>query len=1760
MEAAFMLFVARRHKPSRARSVARLVSGMFFGLLCCPLVHGQSASIALVQHVNRDAGTTTSSSLAFPANNAAGDWIAVVVRSGRSSQVITVGDSRGNTYQQAVQTNVTVDAPLGDTLAIFYAENIQAGANTITVSHSLTNATLRFAILEYSGIALAGSMDGAAAAQGTNAAPSSGSTTPTASGDLLLGAIMTADARTFTGGGGFVIGDRVPVAPGTKLIVEDRIQPAAGSASAGATLNAGNPWGAVVAAFRAAPTKPLPDLRLTKTHGGAFIRGQTGATYALTVSNIGSASSVGTVTVTDALPAGLTATGVSGSGWNCTLAPLSCTRSDGLAAASSYAPIALTVSVAGDAPASVTNTASVSGGGEVNAGNDAASDLTPIGGGASDTQPPTAPGSLTATAAGGSQVNLNWTASTDNIGVASYLVEQCQGAGCTSFIEIAQVDAGSAGAGPLSASANPNYFKDASGTPLILNGSHAWNNLQDWGSNGSLQTLDFNAYVSFLVAHGHNFTLLWYVELPKFCNLPTTAASAPEFTVGPHPWPRTGPGSATDGAPKFDLTRFNQAYFDRLRARAQALNAAGIYVGVYTFTAEWIYRYRCSTDGYPFTGANNINGVDDGGGTGSFTMSSPNAITAIQDAYVEKVIDTLNDLPNVLWIVSEEAPPNSTWWNDHQISHIRSYESAKPARHPIGYAVPADLGDTVLFNSNADWVAGASSIAPTTSCGSGTPTCKVNVNDSDHSYFGMWNSSAQANRNFAWQNFTNGNQVVFMDPYVVDYPREGRNLCPSPVNGICASPDTRWDDFRDNLGYILRYSRKLNLANVTPRSSLSSTSRCLAQTPSVGAEYLIYAPDGGSFTVNLSAMSSSRSLKVEWLNPSTGATTVASPIPAGSSSQSFTPPFSGDAVLYLVDAAGHAGPVPLPTSYNVTGLPSGAYRYRVRAADAAGNLSPYSNVASATVQGPDTEPPTAPGGLTATTPGTGQISLSWAASTDNVGVTAYLVERCQGVGCTAFTQVAAPAGTTFGDTGLAASTSYTYRVRARDAANNPGPYSSTATATTLPATTAISLGQHASKDAGSAASSSLAFATNNTAGNWIAVAIRSWPSSQALTVTDTRGNTYRRAIQLNETVDGMALAIFYAENIAGGSNAVTVSRPLAGGTLRFAILEYAGVAIASSLDGTAAGQGTSTTPISGIVTPTSSGDLVMGVLSTADERTFTAGSGYVIEERVPAAASTKLVVEDRTQTTAGPLSAGAALSASDNWGAVVAAFRAKAPGLPAGITVDTTSPGTTPARGTSKVAVAGGGELSTANDSAANRRGGSGVFHDETLISGLKRPAAIKFLPNGDMLVLERGGRIWRVPAGTGRTAATPFLSLTNIGTNGQQGLMDLALDPEFATNHRYYVLYTLGIPNRDRVSRFTATADNSGTVSGSELVRHQDSQDADAEHHGGSLYFANDGKLSITTGERSNGAYYDRQSGRLFVGGFIYRGSQYPAQYVGSYFFADDPPNRIRRLTFGANGSVNGVFDFFGPPSGGLDGSYGDVVYLTEGPDGALYYVDSGYSDVTPTTGVGRIRRIRYISNDLPPTSVVSASVTEGPAPLAIDFSSGGSADPEGVPLTYRWDFGDGSTSVEPNPAHTYAGRGAYAVRLTVSDGNVSTVSDPLAITVGKRPVVTILSPVNGTAFRVGDVITLAGDGIDWEDGALPDSAFTWSIDFLRAGHVYPGLLNVGTRSGTLRIPATGHRLSGDARYRITLTVTDSDGMKASQSVILYPDRAAIP
>ncbi len=554
------------------------------------------------------------------------------------------------------------------------------------------------------------------------------------------------------------------------------------------------------------------------------------------------------------------------------------------------------------------------------------------------------------------------------------------------------------------------------------------------------------------------------------------------------------------------------------------------------------------------------------------------------------------------------------------------------------------------------------------------------------------------------------------------------------------------------------------------------------------------------------------------------------------------------------------------------------------------------------------------------------------------------------------------------------------------------------------------------------------------------------------------------------------------------------------------------------------------------------------------------------------------------------------------------------------------------------------------------------TFQNEVLATGLYLPTAMKFLPDGRMLVSELTGKIKIIPAPYITPDPTPFLTLTNIGTSpsSQEGIFDFALDPNFATNHYFYVFYTAN-DLRDRLSRFTANAGMTGTVAGSELVLYRDPIDLQSdEHHGGAIAFSNDNHIFFTTGEHFQGApaqdlnspfgkihrinmdgtvptdnpfydgagphwdsvwalglrnpyraYFDNATGRLYVGdvggnggnayeevdlgvaganygwpncefgncgnpaytpalyayshngrdgsvtgGFVYHGSQFPTGMQGSYFFGDYAQNWIKRMTFNADGTVSGVFNFE-PMSGVVDGPYGDIVYLTEGPDGCLYYIDLGYSDVSGTFGVSRIHRIRYQSSNQAPSSVASADVTAGPVGATITFSSAGSTDPESQPLTYSWDFGDGSPlSTQANPSHVYTAAGNYSVRLTVSDGVNNTFSPPLSITIGSAPTATILTPTDGLTFRAGDVISYSGDATDPDDGSLPASAYSWTVDFLHDTHVHPGATTTGVKNGTFTIPSSGHDFSGNTRYRITLTVTDSSGLTSTKVVTVWPQK----
>jgi glucose/arabinose dehydrogenase len=183
----------------------------------------------------------------------------------------------------------------------------------------------------------------------------------------------------------------------------------------------------------------------------------------------------------------------------------------------------------------------------------------------------------------------------------------------------------------------------------------------------------------------------------------------------------------------------------------------------------------------------------------------------------------------------------------------------------------------------------------------------------------------------------------------------------------------------------------------------------------------------------------------------------------------------------------------------------------------------------------------------------------------------------------------------------------------------------------------------------------------------------------------------------------------------------------------------------------------------------------------------------------------------------------------------------------------------------------------------------------------------------------------------------------------------------------------------------------------------------------------------------------YDHTGGEASItGGFVYRGTQFPTAYRGAYFFGDYTHNYIRYLTLDANGNSTGV-NFFDPTTSsfGTEANQGDPVAMAMGPDGSIYYVDIGPFQ---TTGTGKIHKLTYTAANQPPNVQSSANPTSGTAaPLTVNFSSSGTVDPENQALTYSWVFGDGGTSTQANPSHTYNTRGVFNARLTVSDGTNS-------------------------------------------------------------------------------------------------------------------------
>ncbi|HKS35608.1 MAG TPA: PQQ-dependent sugar dehydrogenase, partial [Verrucomicrobiae bacterium] len=535
-------------------------------------------------------------------------------------------------------------------------------------------------------------------------------------------------------------------------------------------------------------------------------------------------------------------------------------------------------------------------------------------------------------------------------------------------------------------------------------------------------------------------------------------------------------------------------------------------------------------------------------------------------------------------------------------------------------------------------------------------------------------------------------------------------------------------------------------------------------------------------------------------------------------------------------------------------------------------------------------------------------------------------------------------------------------------------------------------------------------------------------------------------------------------------------------------------------------------------------------------------------------------------------------------------------------------------------------------------------FTESLIAGGLANPTAMQFAPDGRLFVCQQNGQLRVIKNGV--LLAAPFVTV-NVDTDGERGLLGVAFDPGFESNHWIYVYYTSPTPAvHNRVSRFTASGDTA--VAGSEvaILNLNNLLFASYIHNGGAIQFGSDGKLYIAVGDNgdsfnaqtlanllgkmlrinadgtipADNPFYNTASGanraiwtlglrnpftfavqpgtgRIFIndvgestweeinegvaganfgwpnceggcapsnpsyrdpafryphgggsgegnaitGGAFYNPQtvQFPVSYVGQYFFADYVNGWIRKLD-PANGNQVSAF------ASGIDAP----IDLKVGADGRLYYM---------ARGSGSVFAISATASQAPQITQQPADQTVGIGQSAT-FTVAASGTP---PLNYQWQRNgvdiSGATAASYTLSSAGAGDDGAGFRCVVANAFGTATSNPafLHISTNNPPAGTIALPTAGTRYSAGDTIQFAGTASDPEDGALPASAFSWTIVFHHNTHTHPflGPTN-GVTSGSFVIPTQGET-SDNVWYRINLTVTDSGGQTQTSFVDVLPRTA---
>ena len=1205
-------------------------------LLAGAFGQAQAAGITLVQHIGKDAGTTTTSTLAFASANTAGNFIAVGIRGGlSSSQVFTVTDSNGNTYKQAAQIGYTASQV---TSAIYYAENVKGGANTITVSMTVSGP-LRFDILEYSGVATLNSLDATAAATGSSATPSSGNLTTTVSGDLLLASIGTTNPATFTAGTGYTIRDFVPVEPNTKHIGEDQIQAAAGSVSAGATLTASDSWGAVLAAFK--PVGGVAGVPATITASAGTPQSATVNTAFATQLQATVKDSfnnpVSGATVTFAAP---------GSGASGTFAggvTTATTNASGVATAAVFTAnttagaYAVTASVSGvSTPAnfSLTNLAGAAASITATAGTPQSATVstafaTQLQATVKDSSGNAVSGATVTFATPGSGASGTFaggatTATTNASGIATAAVFTANTtAGAYAVTASVSGVAGAANYSLTNLAGAANSIAATAGTPQSATVNTAFATQLQATVKDSFGNLVSGATVTFTApgsGAGGTFTGGVNTATTNASGVATAAVFTANTTAGAYTVTASVAGVGT--AANFSLTNLagaaasvaatagtpqsasiNTAFATQLQATVKDSFGNGVNGVTVTFTAPGSGASGTFAGGAN-TATTNASGVATGAVfTANGTAGGPYIVTASATGVSGSANFSLTNLGN---------PPANI-----------AAAGGTPQNAPINTAFAAQLQVTVTDTGNNPVSGVTVTFTAPGSGASGTFAGGVNT--------ATTNASGVATSAVFTANSVAGSYTVSATVSGVASPA---NFSLTNLAGAAASiAATAGTPQSATVGtaYATQFQATVKDAGGNPVNGVTVT----FTAPGSGAGGT-FAGGANTATTNASGLAIAA---VFTANTTAGAYAVTASVSGVGTSANFS----------LTNLAGAAASIAATAGTPQSATVNTAFAVQLQATVKDSFNNPVSGV-TVTFTAPNSGASgTFAGGVnTATTNATGAATAP-----------VFIANSVAG----------GPYTVTASVSGLASPANFSLTNTASVAAN-------------------IVLVQHIGKDAGTTTTSTLAFASANTAGNFIAVAIRGGLSSaQVFSVSDSNANTYKKAAQVGYPGSAVTSAIYYAENIKAGANTITVTMSVSG-PLRFDTLEYSNVATSNSLDVTAVGTATSASPATSSVNTAVNGELLIATVGTTNAATFTAGTGYNIRDFVPVEPNSKHISEDQIQSAAGAASASASLAASDSWGAVLAAFKPASGGGGAGTPASITASAGTPQSATVNTAFA----------------------------------------------------------------------------------------------------------------------------------------------------------------------------------------------------------------------------------------------------------------------------------------------------------------------------------------------------------------------------------------------------------------------------------------------------------------------------------------